>query len=98
MKTHRLIGVGLIVTCFFYPLAFSEQDFRPRQVVPPFEAIVTPHTVGIDGADRWVRDHELVLGVVVEGEARAYPINMLTNPTREIINDKLGGRAIAATW
>jgi hypothetical protein len=39
-----------------------------------------------------------VLGVVVGKEARAYPINMLTNPTREIINDKLGGRAIAATW
>ena len=26
------------------------------------------------------------------------PINMLTNPTREIINDTLGGRSIAATW
>jgi hypothetical protein len=45
-----------------------------------------------------VTDNELVLGVVVNGEARAYPINMLTGPSREIINDTLGGTAIAATW
>lgn len=45
-----------------------------------------------------VTDNELVLGVVTGGKARAYPINMLTGPSREIINDTLGGRAIAATW
>jgi hypothetical protein len=50
------------------------------------------------GAERVVRPNELVLGVVVEGKARAYPINMLTGPRREIINDELGGKAIAATW
>ena len=77
--------------------AFSE-DFKPRKVVPPFKAIVTPKTVGLSEAGQWVKNDELVLGVVVNGEARAYPINMLTNPTREIINDKLGGRSIAATW
>ena len=37
-----------------------------------------------------VRDNELVLGVSVGGAARAYPINMLTGPRREIVNDRLG--------
>ena len=41
---------------------------------------------------------ELVLGVTVGKESRAYPINMLTGPSREILNDTLGGQAIAATW
>ena len=41
---------------------------------------------------------ELVLGVTIGQESRAYPINMLTGPDREIINDTLGGKAIAATW
>ena len=45
-----------------------------------------------------VQDNELVLGVVINGKSRAYPINMLTRPTREIINDELGGMSIAATW
>lgn len=76
----------------------EEREFRPRQVVEPFEAIRSPKTVGVDEAGRYVSGGELVLGVVVKGEARAYPINQLTNPTREIINDKLGGLAIAATW
>lgn len=41
---------------------------------------------------------ELVLGVVVDGQARAYPINVMTGPTREVFNDELAGHAIAATW
>ncbi len=45
-----------------------------------------------------VRDEELVLGVVHKGQARAYPINQLTGPRREIVNDRLGGDPIAATW
>jgi len=45
-----------------------------------------------------VDDDELVIGVVIDGEARAYPINQLTGPDREIINDELAGTAIAATW
>jgi len=39
-----------------------------------------------------------VLAVTVGEQSRAYPINMLTGPEREILNDTLGGRAIAATW
>ena len=73
-------------------------EFNPKRVVRPFDPIQNPELVSAQEAGELVRDDELVLGVVVNKEARAYPINMLTNPTREIINDKVGGRAIAATW
>ncbi len=76
----------------------QDDDFAPRQVVRAFDAITAPDIVPAAEAKGWVRDDELVLGVVIAGEARAYPINMLTSPSREIINDNLGGRAIAATW
>jgi hypothetical protein len=73
-------------------------EFDPFQVVPPFPPIViVPIIRGADVVDQVV-DKELVLGVVINGEARAYPINMLTGPSREIINDTLGNRSIAATW
>ena len=49
-------------------------------------------------ADDLLHEAELVLGVQVGEQSRAYPINVLTGPEREIINDHLGGRAIAATW
>lgn len=79
-------------------LVAGEPEFRPVRVVKPFPAIQSPKVVARGEAGPFVRGEELVLGVVVGSEARAYPINMLTNPTREIINDKLGGQAIAATW
>ncbi len=77
--------------------AQSVPDYAPRTVLPiPIRAITDPKTVPADQAD--IAANELVLGVVVNGKARAYPINQLTGPMREIINDELGGTAIAATW
>ena len=74
-------------------------DFNPRRVVSPRRPIVdAPIIAAHEVNDMVVFSEELVLGVVINGEARAYPINMLTGPSREIINDTLGGQAIAATW
>ncbi len=72
--------------------------FQPRRVIPPQPAIVDAPVIPAEKVSREVTDEELVLGVVVNGEARAYPINMLTGPRREIINDTLGETPIAATW
>lgn len=85
-----------------YALAGQAQrkadDFNPVRVVNPFPPItrVTLRPVGEVGDA--LNPSELVLGVTVGEESRAYPINMLTGPQREIINDSLGGQAIAATW
>ena len=72
--------------------------FAPFQVVPPFPAITNAPVVAGMAINGEVTENELVLGVELNGESRAYPINMLTGPDREIINDRLGGVAIAATW
>ena len=72
--------------------------FAPFQVVPPFPAITNAPVVAGMAINGEVTENELVLGVELNGEPRAYPINMLTGPDREIINDRLGGVAIAATW
>ena len=63
-----------------------------------FPVIENPITTEVVDASNFIFDDELVLGVVIDGEARAYPINMLTGPTREIINDELSDVVIAATW
>lgn len=76
----------------FDPCRAGGGDMEPR--VPIINApVLRAHEI----TDQ-VYPEELVLGVVINGEARAYPINMLTGSLREIINDRLGGRAIAATW
>lgn len=44
----------------------------------------------------WLQPERPVFGVVVEGEARAYPVHVLE--AHEIVNDTLGGRRIALTF
>ncbi len=81
------------------PMQSKRPAFNPRTLARAFRPIVdAPMRPGSEVGDDVVADSELVLGVVVEGKARAYPINQLTGPSREIINDKVGGKAIAATW
>ena len=76
---------------------YSDDSYTPRKVLPvPMKAITNPAI--LPGKEAEIADNELVIGVRINGEARAYPINQRTGPTREIINDTLGGTAIAATW
>ena len=95
----HLFAVGTLSTALAAALSAQEREFNPRTVIPRvFPAIVNAPNISAAAADESLQKNELVLGVVVDGKARAYPINMLTGPSREIINDTLGGRAIAATW
>jgi Protein of unknown function (DUF3179) len=50
------------------------------------------------GREATLRDDDLVIGVVVGGETRAYPVNLMWEPVNEVLNDTLGGQPITATW
>jgi hypothetical protein len=76
----------------------SDREFQPKTLATPRKAIVDAPFISVEQVKDQVDDTELVLGVVVEGQARAYPINMLTGPSREIINDRIGETDFAATW
>lgn len=75
-----------------------EREFQPKKLMTPRKAIFDAPFITADQVKNQVDDSELVLGVVVEGQPRAYPINMLTGPAREIINDRIGETNFAATW
>ena len=80
-------------------ITFDRDDYDPQIAINRgFEPIIEPPFVSAEEAKQRLQPNELVLGVTVNGEARAYPINMLTGPSREIFNDKLGDKYIAATW
>ncbi|MBT4863717.1 MAG: DUF3179 domain-containing protein [Planctomycetaceae bacterium] len=76
----------------------SPETFDPQVVVPEMPPITKGNIVVAEDVAERVTGEELVIGVVIDGKARAYPINMLTGPSREIFNDELAGRSIAATW
>jgi hypothetical protein len=75
-----------------------DADFKPIQVVTPFPPITEFPVKRVQEASTALNPSELVLGVTVGKESRAYPLNALTGPAREILNDSLGGEPIAATW
>lgn len=80
------------------PSPRGANGFEPIRVLPQHRALTNPPLLHGDDVQDEVRDEELVLGVFVGSEARAYPLNMLCGPSREIVNDTLGGTPIAATW
>jgi hypothetical protein len=80
------------------PAPAVERDLRivtllPKDAIP---AVFDPEFLTVEEADEWYDDQELVLGVEINGEARAYSIPFLSG--REIVNDTVGGRKIAVTW
>ncbi|MCH8266433.1 MAG: DUF3179 domain-containing protein, partial [Acidobacteria bacterium] len=44
----------------------------------------------VSAADAPLEDGELVLGVIINDEVRAYPVNYMMGPANEIVNDTLG--------
>ena len=59
-------------------------------------AILDPQFVsGAEAAEQMV-DSERVLGVSINGDHRAYPLNQLSR--HEIVNDEVGGVPVAVTW
>ena len=65
----------------------------PRDAIP---AIDNPTFLTAEEADQFYDPGELVLGVELNGDARAYSVPLLSR--HEIVNDTVGGVKIAVTW
>ncbi len=67
-------------------------------VLPPgtIPAIDEPEFISGEAARAQMAGSELVMGIVVGGEARAYSAWQLDR--HEIVNDRIAGSAIAVTW
>ena len=67
-----------------------------EQIIPRgrIAAIVDPEFVTADEAD--ITDDAWVLGVEIDGQARAYSLNLLNR--HEVVNDQIGEKSFAAVW
>lgn len=72
--------------------AFGDTSPCARGCIPALDnPVVTPASEG-----DWYPDDRIVFGVVVDGEARAYPKHQME--VHEMINDTLGGRRIGVPY
>ncbi len=65
----------------------------PQDAIP---AIFDPQFVSAAEADAQLAPDDLVLGVSVAGDHRAYGVAFLSS--REVVNDVIGGVPLAVTW
>ncbi|MBI4588475.1 MAG: DUF3179 domain-containing protein [Candidatus Rokubacteria bacterium] len=109
---HRVRDLLLLLGCvaFFSDMVWAVElkTNRSKALVsldeilpggpPPdgIPAIDRPKFVAPKEADGWLTAKEPVLAVELNGEARAYPLQILT--WHEIVNDTIGGRAVSVTY
>jgi hypothetical protein len=75
-----------------------ERELELVQLLPKdgIPAIFDPSFVSADAAGEQLAEDDLVIGVSIDGEHRAYGVAHLSN--HEVVNDVVGGKPIAVTW
>ena len=64
-----------------------------RDAIP---AILEPNFDDRAASLAQMKPTERVIGVSIDGDSRAYPLNLLSR--HEVVNDTVGGKPIAVTW
>ena len=99
LKLHNFIAV-LVLPMVLIPQAGSTKDKYAfsdyKQILPrgAIAAITDPQYVSASEAR--IDADSYVLGVVIDGQPRAYSLNILNH--HEVVNDKIGDVAFAAVW
>ena len=94
-----LLLMLLATTVFSQRGSFEIIDGDPMYYVLPKDAISAidnPEFKSVKEAEKFMKDDELVLGLVVNGEARAYSTWHLDK--HEIVNDFIGDTYVSVTW
>jgi len=73
-------------------------DRQRRQLHDPLTPLAGFPIVTAKSAELQIHDEDFVIGVELEGQARAYPINTMGKPESELLNDTLAGRPITVTF
>jgi hypothetical protein len=77
----------------FDPIRSDEiESILPQDAIP---ALIKPNYLSAAEASD-INNREEVIGVVINGDARAYPISTMSS--HEIVDDDIGGQPIAVTW
>ncbi len=77
----------------FDPIRSDEiESILPEDAIP---AITHPEYITVSAASD-MREEEQVIGLSINGEARAFPTATLSS--HEIVDDVIGGKAVAVTW
>lgn len=93
---YSLLSVWLV----FNAQTLRAADLRPEEIVTvlPKDAIPAILSPSFEEGNKvsWLGGKDLVVGVEIGGDSRAYPVPTLSR--HEIVNDRIAGMPIAVTW
>jgi hypothetical protein len=106
-STFSQCGLHLLLLCLMPTVTLAQPEAEVHgtyegdpmySVLPPNQipAIMTPRFVSGEEAQAQMSPAEPILGVTIDGKARAYSLWQLDS--HELVNDTLSGVAIAAVW
>ena len=88
------------------PVAAQEREFLPtpnpdlpedfKQLIPRGQIASIDDPQFVRAAEAKIPNNAWVLGVAIDGQARAYSLNLLNQ--HEVVNDRIGERSFAAVW
>jgi hypothetical protein len=91
------------------PVSISQTEKEKENNIVPLDQIVSggppldgipsiddPKFISIQDANKYLEDSELVLGLSINGDVRAYPLQILV--WHEIVNDNIGSVPVAVTY
>ena len=101
LATMMLRRAGVIAETVVVPAGAAGAEERslrlvtvlPKDAIP---AIFDPQHVSAAEGDAQLAADDLVLGVSVDGDHRAYGVAFLSG--HEVVNDVIGGKPVAVTW
>jgi hypothetical protein len=95
--------IVLTVLGFGHVVARDKGRAQTAEIFREFERLLPRGAIAavdepefVSAADARIADDAWVLGVEIEGQARAYSLNLLNR--HEIVNDTIGENPIAAVW
>ncbi len=109
-QVHPIVGDGVHVKSYQFPLSpclVPRKDIiaggncknalaalnNPYTITP---ARVASINAGLADSGGYIQGPDRVIGVVIDGQARAYPVPIMN--WHQVINDRLGGQPIVVTW
>lgn len=79
-----------------FTIASQDEPEGYQQIVPRGRIAAVDNPTYVPASEAEVRPSSWVLGVVIEGQPRAYSLNLLN--AHEVVNDSIGDTNFAAVW
>lgn len=76
--------------------AAQNQPEGYRQILPRGRLAAIDQPTYVPASEARIAPSSWVLGVVIDGQARAYSLNLLNH--HEVVNDSIGDTRFAAVW